>query len=646
MMDNDRTVIAGRHAIAAGTKLNGIYQIERLIAVGGMGEVYKGRAIQTGDAVAIKMVRPELAQNDAVLALFRKEASALHSLYNEAIVRYYVFTVDPATNATYLAREFVDGVPLSDVIRRGPMTFDQVDVLRKRLAAGLHAAHRLPIIHRDVSPDNVILPGGSFAGKYNYASPEQLGLYGGDVGPKSDIYSLGLVLAEALLGKAVDMGGTQMEIVEKRRQLPPLDALDPRIRPLIARMLAPNPADRPTDMAEVAAWQPATTARRKPLPVLTIGGVLLAASVAGATVYLWPAIVPLFVDPKPKLASAPEPVLTPAPDPAPVLTPAPDKPAAAPVTSPAPNPVPPATDPAPTLPATLAPAPTPLTPAPVTPAPSPPAPPEPVVNATQPPSPTPTPPPAGTTDRPQQPAVVPPVPTVSTQPPVLQPPVLQPPVLQPPVVQPTVRPPLSPRERVESFVAGFDGGPCFMLWPIEIGERKLMLEGLGTTAAPFAAFDTAFRNAFGYEAQIAARPMTDKQCPALGLLQRVPPGTDRAPRLQLASSLLKSGDVLSGSIDNTAGETPLVLLIGDDGMVYDLAAYLRRDGQRTTFGLRLDATGPGQKPQLVIVLTGSAAPLGGASGPTSAETFFPTLLQELDRQKATPTLAVKAFMIQ
>ena len=142
-----------------GTQLNGVYEIEDLIAVGGMGEVYKGRAIQTGDAVAIKTIRPDLAQNQAALSLFRKEAAALHNLYHEALVRYYVFSVDPQIGSPYLAMEYVDGEPLSDVLKRGALGYEAVRLLQRRLADGLRAA-RLGIVHRDISPDNVILPAG------------------------------------------------------------------------------------------------------------------------------------------------------------------------------------------------------------------------------------------------------------------------------------------------------------------------------------------------------------------------------------------------------------------------------------------------------------------------------------------------------
>jgi hypothetical protein len=295
-----------RGVVGPGTRLNGIYEIERLIGVGGMGEVYKGRAIQTGDAVAIKTIRPEMAENQAALALFRKEAAALHNLSHDAIVRYYVFSVDPDIGSPYLAMEYVDGEPLSEIIQQGPLDYEAVRVLQRRLAAGLQAAHDLGIIHRDLSPDNVILPagqagrakiidfgiarstrlgdvtviGGGFAGKYGYVSPEQLGLYGGEVTARSDIYSLGLVLARAMSGPAFDMGGNQLEVVEKRRRVPDLSAIDSRMRPLLNGMLQPRPEDRPASMAEVAAWQPKAGVASRRWPFLAAGLAAAGAAVA------------------------------------------------------------------------------------------------------------------------------------------------------------------------------------------------------------------------------------------------------------------------------------------------------------------------------------------------------------------------------
>ncbi|PZN94506.1 MAG: serine/threonine protein kinase, partial [Hyphomicrobiales bacterium] len=376
MSDSERTVFAPRAgAVSVGTTLNGIYEIERLIAVGGMGEVYKGRAIQTGDAVAIKMIRPEMARDEAALALFRREAAALHNLYNEAIVRYYVFTIDPVTQSPYLAMEFVDGQPLSERIKEGPLSLEEVDVLRRRIAPGLHAAHLLGIVHRDVSPDNIILPGGNiarakiidfgiarssilgegtvigsgFAGKYNYVSPEQLGLFGGDVTGRSDMYSFGLVLAEALAGKALDMGGTQVQILDKRRRVPDLSGIDGRIKPLLTRMLAADPADRLADMSEVAAWASPvvpTKASGGKTPLRAMAGVAAVALLAAGGFYGWtilsgdrppttdapPALTETRPEPSPQAQNKPPELVgnEPAtPPPVPIPAPTPSQPATA-----------------------------------------------------------------------------------------------------------------------------------------------------------------------------------------------------------------------------------------------------------------------------------------------------------------------------
>ncbi len=270
----------GSYSLAGpGTRLNGVYVIDRLIATGGMGQVYVGHTIETADKVAIKMIRPELAQSDTHLALFRKEAAALHRTLHDAIVRYYIFTTDPDLRCPYLAMEFVEGESLADMLERGPLDLDKVRILQRRLAAGLDVAHRAGVVHRDVSPDNIILPdndpnrakiidfgiardafggatliGGDFAGKSNYVSPEQIGLFGGEVTTKSDIYSLGLTLAAALLGRPLDMGGLPAEMVRKRSSVPDLSKIPVEMRQLLSRMLQPRPEDRPGSMADVASW--------------------------------------------------------------------------------------------------------------------------------------------------------------------------------------------------------------------------------------------------------------------------------------------------------------------------------------------------------------------------------------------------------
>ncbi|MEI9430402.1 serine/threonine-protein kinase [Mesorhizobium sp. Cs1299R1N3] len=279
MSDDDKTRLSANVTYAgAGTQLSGIYELDERIASGGMGEVYRGHNIQTGDHVAIKIVLPEFARDQTILSLFRKEASILNHLSHDAVVRYHVFTIDPKIGRPYLAMEFVDGQSLFDVMRRGPMPGEEVRRLCHRLASGLAAVHQAGAVHRDLSPDNIILPGGrverakiidfgiarsataggetliggKFAGKYNYVSPEQLGLYGGEVSEQSDIYSLGLVLAAALRGKPLDMSGTQYDVIEKRRTVPDLSDIDPDFHELVGAMLQPDPRDRPASMAEIA----------------------------------------------------------------------------------------------------------------------------------------------------------------------------------------------------------------------------------------------------------------------------------------------------------------------------------------------------------------------------------------------------------
>jgi serine/threonine-protein kinase len=689
MTDSDRTVFAPRSGVAIGTRLNGIYEIERLIAAGGMGEVYKGRAIQTGDAVAIKMIRPELAQNENALTLFRKEAAALHNLYNEAIVRYYVFTIDPATQSPYLAMEFVDGQALSDRITQGPMGFEEADILRRRIATGLHAAHLIGITHRDVSPDNIILPGGNvarakiidfgiaksslmgegtvigsgFAGKYNYVSPEQLGLEGAEVTPKSDIYSLGLVLAGALAGRPLDMGGTQMQVLEKRRRVPDLGGVDARMRPLLARMLAPNPDDRPADMAEVAAWMPkgvktAGTATAPPRsPLAAIGGVCALLLLAGGGFYAWTMMQPEGVaGGGTKPGTSEPPVLTGTDTASSGTSPGGGAPATQP-TSPgnkASSGPPPLTETAPKPGTGSAQQPT-------------------TQQADSPPSSN-TQIAAKTGPEPKSSTQVPPV----TSPPVIPSPVVtgpgstkattsgeKPPVTPPPIAsedRPATKPtstteppagpkadpePRTPAERIERYVSSYDGGACFFLWPTEIAAQKADIEGFGSGAEPFVTFDTAFKQAQGFEAQISLRPVTAAQCPMVDFLRQLGSRIDRSPKLQIGGFTMKSGEVLSGSVETDGKQNLDVVLIGDDGMVYNLASFLKREGGKASFGLKLEATGTGAKPQTVLALV-SPSPLPALSGPNPAPAteFFPNLARDIARLDGRLGLGVKYFRIE
>ena len=686
--DSERTVIAPRANARIGTKLNGIYEIESLIAVGGMGEVYRGRAIQTGDAVAIKMIRPEMARDEAALALFRREAAALHNLYNEAIVRYYVFTIDPVTESPYLAMEFVDGQPLSERIKEGPLTIEEADILRQRVAPGLHAAHRLGIIHRDISPDNIILPGGDpsrakiidfgiarssilgegtvigsgFAGKYNYVSPEQLGLYGGDVSGRSDMYSFALVLAQALTGRAIDMGGSQADILDKRRRLPDLSQVDASLRPLLARMLAPDPQNRPADMAEIAAWQPqpvgkkaaaaasrsASKQARSPLPL--VASITALALLAGGGFYAWTALKPAETSQAARLpANSPPPLSEPPPsgrtespggNPPALTETKPETAASGRSDSGGPKATPDNASP----PLSSPPQTTQQKPADGQLAVD-------AENGTQlPPT-----PPVAPPVRP--PAITPPPvspPGVDTKPPVKSPVAINTqkppgentnPQQSPPIVkEPDAR---TPAERIERFVRDYDGGSCFFLWPIDIGDRKAVLEGFGSGTEPFVAFDSAFKAAQGFEAQINLRPLTKAQCPMADFLRQPGLAIDRNVKLQIGSFNMKSGEVLNGSVEAGGGLNLDVVLIGDDGLVYNLASFMKREGDKVSFNLKLESTGGAARPQTVLALV-SQEPLPALSGPNPSPSgdFFGNLKLDLARQTGKLGLGVKYFRIE
>lgn len=252
------------------------YRIVRLISRGGMGEIYEAEHIDQRTRHAIKIILPELMGDEAIVALFLREAEALRQIRHAAIVSYDGLFRDESRRL-HLVMEYVDGPSLSERLRDGPLTPEEVVALRDRLASGLAEAHDIGICHRDLSPDNILLEhgrlggaklidfgiaklsdpdaqtvvGSAFAGKFSWASPEQVGLFGAQVDSRSDIYSLGLVLAAAARGRPLDMGRSMMAVVNARRAVPSLDGVPPSLVPQIARMLAPDPLDRPQSMREI-----------------------------------------------------------------------------------------------------------------------------------------------------------------------------------------------------------------------------------------------------------------------------------------------------------------------------------------------------------------------------------------------------------
>lgn len=270
---------ADGQGIQVGDVLNHIFEVKRFIARGGMGEVFEGANVNSEERVAIKVMLPSLAADPSVISMFRKEARTLTRLQHEALVQYRVLAQEPQLGVLYIVTEYIDGTNLADVLAELSPSSDDLLALLRRLASGLRAAHALGAIHRDISPDNVLLADGrlaeakiidfgiakdldpgsativgdGFAGKLNYVAPEQLGDFGRQIGPWTDVYSLGLVMLAVAQGRNVAMGGSLVDAVDKRRAGVDLTGAPDALRPVLARMLQPNPVERLQSMDAVLA---------------------------------------------------------------------------------------------------------------------------------------------------------------------------------------------------------------------------------------------------------------------------------------------------------------------------------------------------------------------------------------------------------
>ena len=577
-----REVTVDRARLRPGTELNGIFVVDSLLATGGMGEVYRGHSIQTGDKVAIKLIRSDLAESETALALFRREASALHNLYHEAIARFFLFSIDPNLNRAYMAMEFVEGTSIESVIASGqPLDPRDVAILSRRVARGLQAAHDIGIIHRDISPDNIILAGGEarkakiidfgiarstqlsnttvigggFAGKYNFVSPEQLGLYDGDVRAASDIYSLGLVMAAALRGKPIDMSGSQVEVINKRRAVPDLSGVPATFVPLLSRMLEPDPAQRPGSMLDVAdacealmegrtappetvppqsqiASKPATDAEllsRRRSRGLAVTAAALLLMLSGGGVYL------AFRQPAEQAVA--DAAKSTRPSPSPESSPESSRP----------------------------------------------------------------------DDAGQSP-------------------------------DPSARPaPASEFAlRVKRFIDAYDGGPCFKITSAKADRAQTRIEGIGTSAEPFNALDDAFKKALGQEADIQFKAVTPQQCSAMNFLARSRFNEKLAPRLEVSALEVRNGQPISGKVGTQRDLQLEVLLVTEDGFVQNITGALRAVEVRS-FEQTVDRPATAQqKPQLVIAIASAKPlPLLKLAKPVHSDRLFPDLIAEVRDHGAT-----------
>ncbi|HTN81315.1 MAG TPA: Stk1 family PASTA domain-containing Ser/Thr kinase [Acidimicrobiales bacterium] len=282
------------------TVLNRRYELQRRVGRGGMADVFLARDQLLDRPVALKVLFPEFAQDPAFVERFRREAQAAANLNHPNIVSVYDW--GEAAGTYYIVMEYIDGRSLADVLRtEGRIRPDRAIDATVAVALALASAHTSGVIHRDIKPANILITrdgqvkvadfgiaralntaheqdltqAGSVMGTASYFSPEQA--QGHQLDPRSDLYSLGVVLYEMLTGKPPFTGENPVSIAYKQvheRPVPPsqiVPTTPPGLEGITLQLLAKDPADRYancgdliTDLRRVRAGKPplgATAAR-------------------------------------------------------------------------------------------------------------------------------------------------------------------------------------------------------------------------------------------------------------------------------------------------------------------------------------------------------------------------------------------------
>ena len=261
------------------------YQIIKTLGEGGMGAVYKARDMELEREVALKVIKPELANNPEILQRFKQELILARQVTDRNIIR--IFDLGEAGGIKFITMEYIEGENLHQLLKqRGKLEAAEAVDIMEQVAAGLAAAHREGIIHRDLKPGNIMrdangrvvvmdfglartLRGdgmtqtGAMLGTIEYMSPEQA--QGKELQASSDIFTLGLILYELLAGITpfhAESAIASLVMRTQQRAMPLVDVdkkIPSSLSNIVAKCLEKDPAHRYQDAgeldADLRAWQ-------------------------------------------------------------------------------------------------------------------------------------------------------------------------------------------------------------------------------------------------------------------------------------------------------------------------------------------------------------------------------------------------------
>ncbi|WOC12198.1 serine/threonine-protein kinase [Gordonia sp. MP11Mi] len=305
-----------------GTIIADRYRLVRLIATGGMGQVWEALDTRLGRRVAVKVLKAEYSNDSEFLGRFRTEAQTTARLNDPGIANVFDYGETPDRNGgdplAYLVMELVDGEPLNSVISRmGQLALSHTLDMLEQTGRALQAAHTAGLVHRDVKPGNILITPtgqvkitdfgiakavdsapvtqtGMVMGTAQYISPEQA--MGGEATAASDVYALGVVGYEALTGRRPFLGDGAITVAMKHIQEtpPPLPSSIPApVRELIDITLSKDPAQRYATGGEFADAVAAVRAGHRPPRPRTAGGVAPVAAATGTRAMTSPTPAPI-----------------------------------------------------------------------------------------------------------------------------------------------------------------------------------------------------------------------------------------------------------------------------------------------------------------------------------------------------------------